>query len=464
MSVAKMQSVANAHNAARRMGGGARPNIKQTDGGESGRRSAGSGLTISAQRIKGPDKVTELPPINPHVNRELEGLQARVAELTEQLAASKQATQSAREAEGKASSHADSLTARLKKSTNAEDAVRAELGGKLTKAEAAASQLRAELERVQREATEAERAAQVQPESTICSACKGLQHRLDVTERDLEHASNERADLKQAAVDRRATIATLQEQVANLQSQLAQANAFKERSEADRADSDAQIATAVTTWKGRVGELESELASSRADAEEKLRHCEAQLRTSENRAKALSMQLEIEKEHVAGAAELDSLRDKVRRLESVARERDRASAREVSQLEKRVEELSADVRAKQSKLNKKEEELRAAIASTDKEASFLQKMEEQFDDDSYEAVLLEELSEMRARFQDKLDKLQESCSDIERRSRAELRIERDGWATERQGLEARCLQLSQRCAQYDAELERVRGANASRAQ
>ena len=87
MSVAKMQSVANAHNAARRMGGGARPNIKQTDGGESGRRSAGSGLTISAQRIKGPDKVTELPPINPHVNRELEGLQARVAELTEQLAA-----------------------------------------------------------------------------------------------------------------------------------------------------------------------------------------------------------------------------------------------------------------------------------------------------------------------------------------------------------------------------------------
>lgn len=461
MSVAKMQSVANAHNAARRMGGGARPNIKQTDGGESGRRSAGSGLTISAQRIKGPDKAIEFPPINPHANREFEGLQARVAELTEQLAASQQATQSAREAEGKASSHADSLTARLQQLANAEAAVRAELGGKLTKAEAMASQLRAELENVQREATEAEHASQ--PESTICSACQGLQHRLDVTERNLEQASNERADLERAAEDRRATVATLQAQVADLQSQLAQANDFKKRSQADQADSDAQIAAALTSLKEKVAQLESELASSRADAEEKLRHCEAQLRTSENRAKTLSMQLEIEKEHVAGAAELDTLRDKVRRLEAVARERDRASAREVSQLEKRVEELSADVRAKQSKLNKKEEELRAAIASTDKEASFLQRMEEQFDDDSYEAVLLEELSEMRARFQEKLDKLQESCSDIERRSRAELRIERDAWATEKQGLEARCLQLSQRCAQYDAELERVRAANARRA-
>ena len=168
--------------------------------------------------------------------------------------------------------------------------------------------------------------------------------------------------------------------------------------------------------------------------------------TSENRAKALSTQLEIEKEHVAEAAELDTLRDKVRRLEAVARDRDRASVREVSQLEKRIEELSADVRAKQSKLNKQEQELRSAIASTDKEASFLQKMEEQFDDDSYEAVLLEELSEMRARFQDKLDKLQESCNDIERRCRAELRIERDGWATEKQGLESRYLAFATLCA------------------
>ena len=178
--------------------------------------------------------------------------------------------------------------------------------------------------------------------------------------------------------------------------------------------------------------------------------------------KSLSTQLGS-RGRVSEGAELDTLRDKVRRLEAVAKERDRASAREVSQLEKRVEELTAEVRAKQSKLTKKEEELRAAIASTDKEASFIQKMEEQFEDDSYEAVLLEELSEMRTRFQGKLDQLQESCADIERKCRAEVRIERDGWATEKQGLEARCLQLSQRCAQYDAELERVRAANVDRA-
>lgn len=460
MSV-RMQSVTNAHNAARRMGGGARPNIKQT-GGADGRRSGG--LTISAQRVKGPDKqVTALPPINPQANRELEALKERVAELTEQLATGNQAAQSAREAATAEAARADSLAARLQKLTDAEAAVRAELGGKLSEADAVTSQLRAELERVQRDAAEAERAPHVQPEPTVCLECEGLRNRLDVAERTLERTSKERADLERAVENTRASAGTLQEQVADLQAQLAQANASQERLDADRADSDAKTAAAVTGWKVRVGELESELASSRKQAEEKLRQCKAQLLTSENRAKALSTQLEIEKEHVAETAELDTLRDKVRRLEAAARDRDRASVREVSQLEKRIEELSADVRAKQSKLNKQEQELRSAIASTDKEASFLQKMEEQFDDDSYEAVLLEELSEMRARFQDKLDKLQESCNDIERRCRAELRIERDGWATEKQGLESRCLQLSQRCAQYDAELDRLRAANANRA-
>ena len=43
-------------------------------------------------------------------------------------------------------------------------------------------------------------------------------------------------------------------------------------------------------------------------------------------------------------------------------------------------------------------------------------------------------------------------------------MERDGWASEKQGLEARCLQLSQRCAQYDAELEKLRAATVDRAQ
>jgi N-methylhydantoinase B/oxoprolinase/acetone carboxylase alpha subunit len=125
-------------------------------------------------------------------------------------------------------------------------------------------------------------------------------------------------------------------------------------------------------------------------------------------------------------------------------------------LEKRVEELAADVRAKQSKLHKMEEDLRSSIASTDREADFLLKMEQQFEDDSYEAVLLEELSEMRARFQEKLDKLSEQCNDVERRCRAEVRIERDGWEHEKQGLESRCLVLSQKNAQLDAELDRSR--------
>ena len=37
-------------------------------------------------------------------------------------------------------------------------------------------------------------------------------------------------------------------------------------------------------------------------------------------------------------------------------------------------------------------------------------------------------------------------------SGAEVRVERESWEHEKSGLEQRCLVLSQRCAQYDAEI------------
>lgn len=467
MSV-RMQSVANAHNAARRISGGGRPSIKQSGALEPLKPSSrsSSGLTISSQRVRGnagnTDKTPELPPINPQVNRELEALKGRVAQLTEELSVSRREAESAREAAAAESTRAN----RAQKLADKESAARAELSAKAAETEEAASHLRAELQRLHREAAEAaaERASPAQPVVTAsCSECEKLRGQLATIEEDLRRAGREREDLEQAAEGSRASVAELRDKVADLQARLDQTHAAMAQAEAGRADSDAEVAAIVADWRGRVDALESELASSRTDAEEALRHCKAQLLTSEKRAKTLSTQLEIEKEHVPDVAELDSLRDKVRRLEDAGRQRDRASAREVSQLEKRVEELTTDVRAKQSKLNKKEEELRSSIASTDREAELLQKMEAQFEDDSYEAVLLEELSEMRARFQEKLDRLTEECNDTERRCRAELRIERDGWELEKSGLESRALQLSQRCAQYDAELERLRSASAMRA-
>ena len=146
------------------------------------------------------------------------------------------------------------------------------------------------------------------------------------------------------------------------------------------------------------------------------------------------------------------LRDKVRRLEDATKQRDKSHADEVSQFQKRVAELTEEVRHKQSRLSKKEEELRKSMASTDREAKMLRKMEQQFEDDSYEAVLLEELGEMRSRFKEKLDKLSEECADAVRRSKAEVRVERESWDHEKSGLEQRCLVLSQRCAQFDAEI------------
>ena len=152
MSV-RMQSVTNAHNAARRISGGGRPSIKQSgalDPLKPSSRSS-SGLTISSQRVKGntgnTDKTPELPPINPQVNRELEALKGRVAQLTEELSLSRREAESAREAAAAESTRAN----RAQKLADKDSAARAELSAKAAETEEAASHLRAELQRLQHE-------------------------------------------------------------------------------------------------------------------------------------------------------------------------------------------------------------------------------------------------------------------------------------------------------------------------
>jgi chromosome segregation ATPase len=76
------------------------------------------------------------------------------------------------------------------------------------------------------------------------------------------------------------------------------------------------------------------------------------------------------------------------------------------------------------------------------------------DDDSYEAVLLEELSEMRDRFTEKIKKLTEQCAEAERRMKMSERLGAQNWDKEKASLEKRCQTLHQRCAQYEAELAR----------
>ena len=80
-------------------------------------------------------------------------------------------------------------------------------------------------------------------------------------------------------------------------------------------------------------------------------------------------------------------------------------------------------------------------------------MQEQFDDDSYEAVLLEELGEMRERFQQQVDALTESLKDTKAMCHAEIRAEESRWEEEKKAVERRCLDLETRCSQYEAQLE-----------
>ena len=453
-----MQNLANAHNAARRMGGGgSRPSIKQKGALEPLKQSRG--LTVSAQRVKAPEKaatpeLTTLPPINPQANRELEALKARVAQLAEDLASSREETAAERSAGTAEHARANALAVQAQRLGEVEAAARArvaELEDVAARAAQDAAQLRMELERAQGEAAQAVSAGP-------CLECEQLRARSAALEQHVAHAAAEREGLEQAAAEGSAGAAELRAQVAALQAQLEQTTKSIAEAQAGRADSDAQLVTAVVGWKDRVDSLEADLASNRSTSEQALRKCKSELLASEHRVKDLISQInqEQEKENVHDIAELETLRDKVRRLEDAGKQRDRSSAKEVSQLEKRIEELVADVRAKQSKLHKLEGELRSSIASTDREANFLSKMEAQFEDDSYEAVLLEELGEMRTRFQEKLDTLSEQCNDVERRCRAEVRIERDGWEHERQGLESRCLVLSQKSAQLGAELDRLR--------
>ena len=121
-----------------------------------------------------------------------------------------------------------------------------------------------------------------------------------------------------------------------------------------------------------------------------------------------------------------------------------------------IEELSAELRRKQTAIVEKDRELRLFLTSTEKgkrekhpsffghfpdkmtmtsqdrlrktfeavvpkkrafhtERDLLKSLEKMFDDDSYESCLVEELGAMRERFQLKLDKLTEQCKDAERR-------------------------------------------------
>lgn len=102
--------------------------------------------------------------------------------------------------------------------------------------------------------------------------------------------------------------------------------------------------------------------------------------------------------------------------------------------------------------------------------------QKQFDDDSYEAVLLEELSDMRERFQQQVqphrlfasffsinyvgmsmqvDKLTEDLKKARQECQSAIRTAEEAMAAEKAAIERRCLDLETMCAEQRLELKRL---------
>lgn len=429
-------------------------------------------MKVSAQRVAG----TGLPRIPsatpaPQDSRQLEGLKARVEQLSVELANSQGAHQVASETAAAESSRANSLAKKLLSEEQSADKVR-----KLS--EAAQSEARCLQEQVN---VMAEQLALLTDENEgLKKAAADLEceecHRAQV-----EHATRT-ADMEGAIKklhDEIAERTRSQNETEMALQQMKEANAVEPRSsdgisqsledavaeaKASASESVADALASAACAEREVEELRAALVMSRRnhdEANETLRACEAKLRASESSVAELSIQLEIEKEHVADAAELSLLRDKIRRQESMMETRDRSHAAEVLALEKRVAVAERTLHKSEEMVSTLESELRSSLASTDVVGENLwakcqQQLETQFGDDSYEAVLLEELSEMRERFTQKIEKLVQQCADAERAKKVGERLAEERFAQEKASLESRCLALGTRLASHEAEIERLR--------
>jgi hypothetical protein len=137
-----------------------------------------------------------------------------------------------------------------------------------------------------------------------------------------------------------------------------------------------------------------------------------------------------------------------------------AHAKSAAALETRVAQLQGQL-ARQKKMLDAAGEADAVQAG---DAALWEKckrqMQEECGDDSYEAVLLEELAEMRGRFQLQIDKLNDEKLEATIGAAGLARAEAERWAAERAATDQRCLVLEQRCSKYELDLERWRDSSA----
>ena len=453
---------------------GGRPSIHQNGAPKKPPQQAT--MKVSAQRVAG----TGLPRIPsatpaPQDSRQLEELKARVEQLTVELANSLGAHRAASETAAAESSRANSLAKKLLSEEQCADKAR-----KLS--EAAQSEARCLQEQVNAMAgqltllTVQNEGLKKAAADLECEECHRAQVEHATRTADMEGAikklRDELAERTRSQNETEMALQQMKEAAAaeprssdgisqSLEDAVAEAKTSASESVADALASAASAEREVEELRAALVMFRRNHDEANETANETLRACEAKLRASESSVAELSIQLEIEKEHVADAAELSLLRDKIRRQESMMETRDRAHAAEVLALEKRAAVAERTLHKSEEMVSTLESELRSSLASTDVVGENLwakcqQQLETQFGDDSYEAVLLEELSEMRERFSQKIEKLVQQCADAERAKKVGERLAGERFAQEKASLESRCLALGTRLVSHEAEIERLR--------
>jgi len=418
-------------------------------------------MKVSAQRRDGlPQLVAATPPPEDvELKRRIEELSAQLAHCKAQLA---QAQVSASAEGARASSLANKLSQEeqaTEKSAASEKQAHAEALDARQRLDAAT----AELSRLMSENTALSEAAESSTAvPTPCESCRSMQEQSAVATESYGRIADEVAELK---AQLKAQVECVERQRLELVQQ-AEAAAAEVVGTQQATETALRSAEQLEMLQSKLEAAQAEIATAARNhdvaivaASEALQSTEAELKAKEIEVAELAIRLQIEKEHVSDAAELNLLRDKVRRQDSLTADRERSHASAIIGLEKQLEQAERELRQRDAKTSKLEGELRQNLAKTDVVGENLwekcqQQLESQFDDDSYEAVLLEELSEMRTRFTEKIAKLAEQCADVEREAKVKGRVSADKWAQEKESLEKRCLTLGTRCAQYEAAITR----------
>jgi chromosome segregation ATPase len=334
-----------------------KPSIRQA-----GMRSGG-GLTISAQRVKG--KGTSLPAISSS-SAEVQELRKQVAELAAELEQSRQRQQATSEAAAAESARAGSLAKRLlaeeqrvgearqsvAKALSEEEAARSEameLTKRLAQAEQELGRLRAECEQLRESQASASAAAAAvsEPPAPPCEGCAQLGAQVRAAEARAQEATARAVSSAQEAAAQEAAAGRVEELEAQLRGRderLSEAEARCQQLELELegragADAEAAAAAAESGEKARA-KLQAELESAAyklEQSESELSKSSAQLKASTNQCAELKIRLEMEKEHVPQAAEINLLRDKVRRAEELLQGRDRAHREDMLALQRQLD-------------------------------------------------------------------------------------------------------------------------------